>query len=443
MIKKIENLLNLTKNDLQVIIEASNILKKDGIVAFPTETVYGIGALISSEKAIDKVYKVKNRPKDNPLIAHICSKEMGYRFIHFNNPLEKILFDFFANKFWPGPLSLIFKKNKNVQGFATCGLDTISLRMPDNKVALKLIEISDEAILAPSANISGKPSCTNAEEVFTDFGENIDLILDGGNTPIGIESTVIDIRFDKKIIEILRPGYITYEDILNEFKNFEQYIDLFFDNNFDKNILSELKDIFQSDKDLKSQIIDYFNSFKIVNWDYKNIIINDLSKVKSPGLKYKHYKPDAFVILIENREFYGNELKQKLIKKFIENLDKIINLNNTINNNKTNILNLKVLYISNDFKYFVESIFQEDDLKLNLKNIEFSIFQNGHYYVNNNINIEWIRFENEYDYAKNYYLIARKSDKEKTNCLILEGMEKKGFKLSLMNRLIKSADIIL
>lgn len=413
---EIENLENFTENDLKSIKNASQIIKNGGIVAFPTETVYGIGASIYIEEAIDKIYRVKNRPKDNPLIAHISSYEMVYNIISFENKIQEELFKFLANRLWPGPISFILKKSDNVNYFSTCGLDTISVRMPDNKIALKLIEFSNSPILAPSANLSGKPSCTNAKDVFFDFGENIDFIIDGGNTPIGIESTVLDLHLldiNNPNIYILRPGFITYEDIKNEIKEFlrkeKNSCEL-------KNINVIINDnlIYKDDCDLKLN-----------------------NKVLSPGIKYKHYKPSSFVILIKKdiKDFIEKESKiftsiKEIIEKKLE--DKKIDNKEIKESNDSNEIKIWVLHINKSFGNNIKRIFEKIDKILNDKNKKEI-----------NLIFRLINFNNEYELAKNYYSTAREGDKNGIDILIIEGLEKEGFKLSLMNRLIKSSDLLL
>ena len=186
--------------------EGAEIIKNGGLVAFPTETVYGLGADAFNPLAIAKVFEAKNRPHFDPLIIHIAKIETldeAADLSLLNKETRKKLF-LLAEKFWPGPLSIILPKNKKIPDIATAGLQTAAIRMPDNETALKLISLSTGAIAAPSANPFGSLSPTRAEHVREGLGEKIDLILDGGQSRIGVESTVLDISGGS--IKILRPG---------------------------------------------------------------------------------------------------------------------------------------------------------------------------------------------------------------------------------------------
>ena len=184
---------------------AGAILKKGGLVAFPTETVYGLGADALNEKAAEKIYAAKGRPSDNPLIVHITNLG-ALEKITKNVPEEtkKI-----ADAYWPGPLTMIFEKSEAVPYGTTGGLDTVAVRMPSDEVARALIDVGGGYIAAPSANTSGRPSPTMAEHVEEDLTGRIDMILDGGPVSIGLESTILDMTVTPPMI--LRPGAITKE----------------------------------------------------------------------------------------------------------------------------------------------------------------------------------------------------------------------------------------
>lgn len=227
--------------------EASEIIKKGGIVAFPTETVYGLGANALNENAVSKIFEAKGRPSDNPLIVHVANIEQVEELVE-EIPQEayKIM-----ESFWPGPITIIFNKSKIVPDSITAGLPTVAIRMPNHKIALDLINKSELPIAAPSANLSGKPSPTTFEHVKEDLTGKIDAIIEGGFTGVGLESTVVDITTG--IPTILRPGGITREDLLNLF--------------------SEVK---------------------------MDPALHDSSAIpKSPGQKYKHYSPNAKVYVIQ------------------------------------------------------------------------------------------------------------------------------------------------
>lgn len=248
----------------QKIKKASEIIKTGGLVAFPTETVYGLGANALDEEAVLKIFKAKGRPSDNPLIVHISDIEQIDQLVKKVPEKAKILME----KFWPGPLTLLFEKSDKVPLKTSGGLNTVAIRMPDNEIALDLIRQSRLPIAAPSANTSGRPSPTSASHVKEDLDGKIDMIIDGGNTGVGLESTVLDISTD--IPTILRPGAITIEDLKSIFSKVE----------YDKALETENKNIIP----------------------------------KSPGQKYRHYSPKA-----EMKIFTGS---LENIYKTIENLSK-------------------------------------------------------------------------------------------------------------------------
>ncbi|MDC0074095.1 L-threonylcarbamoyladenylate synthase [Alphaproteobacteria bacterium] len=200
--------MNIYSAENNTIDLAAKQILSGKVIAFPTETVYGLGADATNSKAVEKIYKIKNRPKNNPLIIHVNSIENALNFGIFNKSALKI-----ARKFWPGPLTLVLPsvENSPISGFVTSGLRTIAIRIPKNKIARKLIKIVKKPIAAPSANISGKLSPTQAQHVYENFRNNIDMIIDGGACKLGIESTVIFCSNDS--ISILRPGIITLEDV--------------------------------------------------------------------------------------------------------------------------------------------------------------------------------------------------------------------------------------
>lgn len=237
--------------DKSLIEEAAKIIREGGLVAFPTETVYGLGANGLYEKAVKKIFLAKGRPQDNPLILHVHSVEQVKDLVEEIPPVAKLCMD----KFWPGPLTIIFKKSPKVPEMISAGLDTVAIRMPENKIALELIKEANTPIAAPSANISGKPSPTSADHVIEDMMGKVDMILDGGDTGIGLESTVLDLSTD--IPMILRPGGVTKEDL----------------SKFIPNITID---------------------FSIIKEDEKIV-------PKSPGQKYRHYAPKAEMLLFSGQ----------------------------------------------------------------------------------------------------------------------------------------------
>lgn len=233
--------------DYNIIKEAAEIINNGGVVVFPTETVYGIGADALNDEAVDKIFKAKGRPQDNPLIVHIAEFDELYQLASEIPERAKIL----AGKFWPGPLTMILYKKNILSDKITAGLDTAAIRLPVNKIALALIKESKKPIAAPSANLSGKPSPTEASHVIEDLMGKVDMIIDGGSTDIGLESTVVDMTGELPMI--LRPGGVTREDIASVLGGCE----------------------------------------------YDPAIIKSGEKLvpKSPGQKYRHYSPKARVIL--------------------------------------------------------------------------------------------------------------------------------------------------
>lgn len=194
--------------DFEIIDKAAGIIRNNGTVVFPTETVYGLGANALSGEAVKGIFTAKGRPSDNPLIVHISSINMLFYLI--GGPLSdgaKLLID----KYWPGPLTLIFKKSGKVPYEVTAGLETVAVRMPDNKIALELIKRSELPIAAPSANLSGKPSPTLPEHAIDDMEGRVDMILCGSKSRIGLESTVLDLSGAVPVV--LRPGGVTVEEL--------------------------------------------------------------------------------------------------------------------------------------------------------------------------------------------------------------------------------------
>lgn len=240
-----------SKTDLQNIETAADILKRGGIVAIPTETVYGLAANALDPNAVKDIFKAKGRPQDNPLIVHISSFEMMDGLLAEAMPLKAKKL---ADKFWPGPLTMIFKKSDIVPNETSGGLDTVAIRFPSHPIAHAVIENSNLPIAAPSANLSGKPSPTTAQHCIDDLTGKVDAIIDGGSCGVGIESTVLSFAENPPIL--LRPGAVTAEMI--------------------------------------SEVIGDINIHEAV---YSQLTKDE--KATSPGMKYKHYAPEANLILIE------------------------------------------------------------------------------------------------------------------------------------------------
>lgn len=193
--------------DPALVDEAARLLRAGGLVAFPTETVYGLGAHALNPQAVRGIFAAKERPADNPLIVHVSDEATGFALVNQPPPAAFAL----AQAFWPGPLTLVLESKGSVPPETTAGLSTVALRVPDHPVALALLAAAGIPVAAPSANRSGRPSPTRAEHVLADLEGRVDAILDGGETGIGVESTVIDLTAAPPLI--LRPGGVTREQI--------------------------------------------------------------------------------------------------------------------------------------------------------------------------------------------------------------------------------------
>jgi L-threonylcarbamoyladenylate synthase len=329
-----------TKPQITRIVQAGLLIQKGEVVAFPTETVYGLGADALNPSAVKKIFEAKGRPADNPLIVHIHDKKDLKRLaINIPEITEKII-----EKFWPGPLTVVLKKSKIVPKITTGGLDTIAIRMPKNKIAALLIKKSGTPLAAPSANFFGKPSPTLAKHVSEDLSGKIGMILDGGKTRIGIESTVIDLT--GKTPMLLRPGAVTLE-----------------------------------------QIEELVGAIKI-----HPVIRGKKSKMmhRSPGMKYKHYSPNAKIILIEGSAKNADKKILQLISKF----------------------------------------------KKQQKRIGIMSVQRDHIYK-----ADMTRFvgNNPDKIAANLFKVFREFDNKKIDIILARGIDKKGLGLGVMNRLDKAA----
>lgn len=271
---KYDNYLDLRNvektNDYSGLNEPANIIKNGGLVLFPTETVYGLGANGLDPEAVEKIYLAKGRKQDNPLILHICDIEMLGKIAKDISDIEFSL----MNAFWPGPFTIILNRTEIVPDVVTGGLNTVGIRMPSNEIARNFIKYSGVPIAAPSANISGRPSGTNIPDIFPELASKVNYIIDGGDCNIGLESTVV--RVIDGVPHILRPGKITAEDIKQ----------VAGDVIIDKHVLGKL----DSDK-----------------------------KILSPGMKYKHYAPKTDCVLVYNED--TNILKNRMLTLAKENIN--------------------------------------------------------------------------------------------------------------------------
>lgn len=278
--------INSDHIDNESMKEAAELIRKGELVAFPTETVYGLGADALRPEASKKIYAAKGRPSDNPLIVHICDFDQLVSIAKEVPWQAKKL----ADTFWPGPLTMIVWKNEKVPYETTGGMDTVAIRMPNHPVALKLIEESGCMIAAPSANTSGKPSPTEASHVARDLEGKIAMILDGGPVGIGIESTIVDLTEEKPMI--LRPGYITKEMLENALG--EEVL-------IDPGILAQ----------------------ELIKPGEANESLTNGAKPKAPGMRYKHYAPKADLVLVEGETAGVVEKINELVKELQEQGKKV------------------------------------------------------------------------------------------------------------------------
>ncbi len=188
----------------EALLEASLVLRQGGLVVFPTETVYGLGANALDARAVMKIFEAKGRPPDNPLIVHVAEISEAGRVAFLSDTARKLM-----SRFWPGPLTLVLPARENVPAEVRANLPTVAVRMPAQPVAMELIRLAEVPVAAPSANLSGRPSPTDAEAATEDLGEKVDIILDGGATRVGVESTVLDVTGDRSVL--LRPGGVSIE----------------------------------------------------------------------------------------------------------------------------------------------------------------------------------------------------------------------------------------
>jgi L-threonylcarbamoyladenylate synthase len=333
------------KPPIDAIRIAANVIRKGGLVAFPTETVYGLGANALDSNAVASIFKAKERPADNPVIVHIADKKEMYKLVKsVPHKAEKL-----AARFWPGPLTLILKRSNVVPDVTVAGLDTVGIRMPSNKIALALIRMSGVPIAAPSANRAGKPSPTAAQHVIKDLAGRIDVVLDGGPTRVGIESTVIDIT--TRIPEILRPGGTSFEEL--------------------KATLGEamLHPATLSAKSTTSM------------------------RARAPGMKHRHYAPEAEMILVEGDP-------DKIVRRIKE----------------------------------LAAISMADGRKVGILATDESI---------SNYDGDVLRSlgsrNNPAEMARNLFRLLREFDEEKVDIITAEGVPPRGLGLAVMNRLRRAA----
>ncbi len=338
--------VNPAKPQMDRIRIAAEVINKGGLVAFPTETVYGLGADALNSEAVARIFGAKERPADNPIIVHISDMKDLYRLAKNVPKGAKKL----TAEFWPGPLTLILKRSNLVPHITVVGLDTIAVRMPNSTVALALIRESGTPIAAPSANRAGKPSPTTAQHVIDDLAGRIDVVLDGGSTDVGVESTVIDMT--TRIPMILRPGGTPFEQL--------------------RKILCKVRLHPAATAEKGTPVL----------------------KVRAPGIKHRHYAPEAEMILIEGK------------------LDTVVK----------RVKELTALSMADGKKV---GILATDET---MSNYDADVLKS----LGSRSNVAAI--------ARNLFRLLREFDREKVDIIIAEGIPVKGLGLAVMNRLRRAAN---
>ena len=342
-------------------------LKAGEAIGMPTETVYGLAANCLDPKASESIFKIKNRPMDNPLICHISSIEMLKMLVDpkwkITEEVEKVM-----ERFWPGPLTLLLPAHPDLPECVTAGLKTVGVRYPSHPIAQELIRMAGVPLAAPSANLSGRPSPTTAAHVFNDLRDRINWIVDGGNCGVGLESTVVDLLSTKPPM-ILRPGGIT-QAMLRE-------------------VLPDIQ-VYQQKK------------FRSSDDNNTNI---DESRPPTPGMKYKHYAPNAPVWLYSLKSMKGSvkENSAALAPKILDHLRSCDKLNNT------KIIRLKTC---DSFDSDIPEISQ---------------------------NIYLSRSGDLSEIAQNLFSALREADEQSPDLIVAEAVEEEDEGLAIMNRLVKSA----
>jgi L-threonylcarbamoyladenylate synthase len=350
-VEKVETKFSIIKDvkeDEEKIREAAEFIKNGGTVVFPTETVYGLGADALNATAVEKIFKAKGRPQDNPLIIHVASKYIEPYVMEIPEVAKKLM-----NNFWPGPLTIILRKKDIIPNVTSADLNSIGIRMPDNEIARKLIELSNTTIAAPSANISGRPSPTDFRRCVEDLDGKVDCILGGMQSDVGVESTIVDCTVVPPIV--LRPGGITLE------------------------MLKEIDSSIEIDRAIMEKP-------------------REGLKPKAPGMKYKHYAPNAKVTIISGER-----------KKTIEKIKEMVHYN------------------------------IEKGKKVCILTVEENVME----YAEGDCIVVGSMFDLA-TIAKSLFEALRKCDDLKADLVLAEAYKEEGLGIAIMNRLNKAAgfDII-
>ena len=375
-----------SKKDIE---EAAQILKAGGLVAFPTETVYGLGGNGLDKEAARKIYAAKGRPSDNPLILHVSKMEEVYPLVESVPEKAKLLME----SFWPGPLTLILKKSKIVPLESTGGLDTVAIRCPDNALTLELIERAGLPVAGPSANLSGSPSPTEASHVYHDLSGRIEGILDDGAVGIGVESTILDMSTETPTL--LRPGAITLEDLTD--------------------VLGEKPEI---DPTLLGKKME------------------DGFIPKAPGMKYRHYAPKAEMVLFCSLEEKESEEKESKKKELEDKTSEKKRSEDRISEGKESEYKVS--------KRIAEYLEEEGRGFPREKIAVFCAEETKHFYQEmaekEGIVLKVLgRRDEPLSMTHNLFRILRECDEEGIELILSEGYSEKGIGFALMNRMKKAA----
>lgn len=375
-----------SKKDIE---EAAQILKAGGLVAFPTETVYGLGGNGLDKEAARKIYAAKGRPSDNPLILHVSKMEEVYPLVESVPEKAKRLME----SFWPGPLTLILKKSKIVPLESTGGLDTVAIRCPDNALTLELIERAGLPVAGPSANLSGSPSPTEASHVYHDLSGRIEGILDDGAVGIGVESTILDMSTETPTL--LRPGAITLEDLTD--------------------VLGEKPEI---DPTLLGKKME------------------DGFIPKAPGMKYRHYAPKAEMVLFCSLEEKESEEKESKKKELEDKTSEKKRSEDRISEGKESEYKVS--------KRIAEYLEEEGRGFPREKIAVFCAEETKHFYQEmaekEGIVLKVLgRRDEPLSMTHNLFRLLRECDEEGIELILSEGYSEKGIGFALMNRMKKAA----
>ncbi|RHZ88446.1 hypothetical protein Glove_22g68 [Diversispora epigaea] len=364
-------------NAFQILEHAAKLLSEDQVIAIPTETVYGLASNALSSEAVKKIYAAKNRPSDNPLIVHISSLKMLKSLLPNNSEIPSI-YEPVIKKFWPGPLTILLPKSDLIPSEITCNQPTVAIRFPSHPIARALISTCGFPLAAPSANTSGRPSPTLASHVLTDLDKKIPLIIDGDQCNFGVESTVLDAIGSKDPL-ILRPGGVTYEALVK---------------------------------------IPGFENLKVYNKDF----VNKKYEITptTPGMKYRHYSPDAEMLLVD---VVGNKV-MNIIDREIQNFkNKTIGILITQQNAKLSD-NIQTIFMNGPLKC---SSVSENPMKSNQNILQ--------YILGDSLQPKQI--------ARELFKGLRYLDECKVDLIFVEGISEEEEGLAVMNRLRKAATKII